>query len=102
VLKKDVQIGALYTAKISNKLTSVRISSVCSYGGWWGINLTTGRSVRIKSAAKLQPMPYTQLRCNHCGREFRNGEHPLVWAPMEEVGEPEDQQLVCYGCEHEL
>lgn len=55
--KKDVQIGAVYTAKISGKLTKVRIERPISWGvnsGWEATNLTTGRSVRIKTAAKLR------------------------------------------------
>lgn len=52
--KKDVEIGATYKAKISNSLTEVRIDREYHFGGWLATNLRTGRSVRIKSAAKLR------------------------------------------------
>lgn len=52
--KKDVEIGATYTAKISGKIVEVRIFEVCTLGGWHAVNLKTGRDVRIKSATKLR------------------------------------------------
>lgn len=52
--KKDVEIGAVYTAKVSNKIVQVRIGKPSSLGGWNATNLSTGRSIRIKSAAKLR------------------------------------------------
>lgn len=52
--KRDVEPGATYTAKISGNLTEVRIIGVSPFGGWSALNLTTGRKVRIKSAAKLR------------------------------------------------
>ena len=47
---KDVKVGETYTAKISDKRTSIRIESKSAYGGWNAINLSTNRKVRIKSA----------------------------------------------------
>jgi hypothetical protein len=52
--KADVEIGAIYTAKISNKMTMVQILEPSGYGGWRARNLDTGRTVRIKSAMKLR------------------------------------------------
>lgn len=54
MLKKQVQIGKTYSAKISGKIAAVRIDSISIYGGWNATNLDTGRSIRIKSAAKLR------------------------------------------------
>jgi hypothetical protein len=71
MLKKDVVVGQVYVAKISGKLTRVRIDSEVESrtigeggysgrpkrkigGGWMATNLNTGRQVRIKSAAKLR------------------------------------------------
>jgi hypothetical protein len=55
VLKKEVEIGGVYIAKISEKLAHVRIDAPAHYGnGWDATNLDTGRKVRIKSAAKLR------------------------------------------------
>lgn len=52
--KKDVQIGKTYLAKISGRVVPVAVVRESQYGGWDGINLTTNREVRIKSAAKLR------------------------------------------------
>jgi hypothetical protein len=55
--KADVQIGRTYTAKVSGQLAPVRINSVSPYGGWNATNLSTGRVIRIKTAARLRPPP---------------------------------------------
>jgi hypothetical protein len=52
--KRDIQIGATYIAKVSGVLTRVRITRESPYGGWHGTNLTTGREVRIRGAARLR------------------------------------------------
>jgi hypothetical protein len=52
--KKDVQLNKTYVAKVSNVLTEVKLDRESPYGGWDATNLKTGRSVRIKSAAKLR------------------------------------------------
>ena len=52
--KADVQIGKVYVMKVSGSLHPVRVEVACTYGGWSGTNLDTGRTVRIKSAAKLR------------------------------------------------
>ena len=52
--KKDVRLGRKYVAKISDKLTIVLLNNESPYGGWDATNLSTGRQVRIKSAAKLR------------------------------------------------
>lgn len=54
MLKKDVQIGNTYAAKVSGRIARVRIDSESRYGGWNGTNIDTGRAVRIKSAARLR------------------------------------------------
>jgi hypothetical protein len=46
--KRDVEIGGVYLAKISGRLTTVRIVSESVYGGWEAVNTATGRSVRIR------------------------------------------------------
>jgi len=50
----NVEIGGCYLAKITNKLTTVKILSKATYGGWLARNLKTGREVHIKSAKKLR------------------------------------------------
>jgi hypothetical protein len=52
--KKDVVIGAVYSAKVSGHVVRVQIDSQSILGGWNATNLTTGRKVRIKSAMKLR------------------------------------------------
>jgi len=50
----QVQIGGTYIAKVSGNLVAVRIDRESPYGGWDATNLKTGRSVRIRTAARLR------------------------------------------------
>ena len=52
--KSEVQLGATYLARISNRLVGVKVDSTSKHGGWDGTNLFTGKKVRIKSPAKLR------------------------------------------------
>jgi hypothetical protein len=52
--KKDIEVGKVYCAKVSGKLAPVRIVSESAYGGWNATNITTGRSVKIKTAQRLR------------------------------------------------
>ncbi len=52
--KKDVKIGGVYTAKVTNKLVQVRIDAESRYGGWEATNLLTREKIRIKSPARLR------------------------------------------------
>jgi hypothetical protein len=52
--KVDIVLGGLYQVKVSGKLATVRIVRVSPYGGWDGINVTTNRAVRIKTAGRLR------------------------------------------------
>jgi hypothetical protein len=54
VLKKEVKIGSVYTIRHSGKITHVRLLNENRFGGWNATNLSTGRIIRIKSAAKLR------------------------------------------------
>jgi len=55
VKAKDVSIGNHYTAKISGEVVVIKLLSDWHGGrGWHGLNLRTGRTVHIKSAAKLR------------------------------------------------
>ena len=56
--KDQVHVGHTYVARISDKLTRVRIDGENAHGGWDATNLTTNKKVRIKSPAKLRgPAP---------------------------------------------
>lgn len=52
--KADVKIGGTYLMKVSGRLTHVRIEHARTYGGWEGKNIRTGRTVFIRSAARLR------------------------------------------------
>ena len=54
--KADVQIGATYRVKVSNRIVPVRVLSQSERSGWIGVNLETGRQVRIKSAQRLRSL----------------------------------------------
>ena len=51
--KSEVQLGVTYVAKVSGKITTVRIVSESQYGGWNAVNLATTRGIRIYSAQRL-------------------------------------------------
>jgi hypothetical protein len=52
--KSQIQIGHVYVAKVSGFLTKVRITSENSFGGWDAENLRSGRTIGIRSAARLR------------------------------------------------
>jgi hypothetical protein len=52
--KRDIKVGETYLAKVSGKLVPVRITSESPHGGWNAVNTTTGREIRIRSAARLR------------------------------------------------
>jgi hypothetical protein len=52
--KNEVQVGGVYSAKVSDKLVEVRIDAESRHGGWEATNLATNKKVRIKSAQRLR------------------------------------------------
>jgi hypothetical protein len=52
--RSEVQLGGVYTAKVSNRLVQVRIDGENRHGGWDATNLATGKRVRIKRAQRLR------------------------------------------------
>lgn len=56
MLKKEIEIGKVYVAKISGRLSPVRILSISRYNSchWIAKNLRTKRQVVIRSAQKLR------------------------------------------------
>jgi hypothetical protein len=52
--KNEVQIGGVYSAKVSDKLVEVRIDAENRHGGWDATNLATNKKARIKSAQRLR------------------------------------------------
>lgn len=54
-MKKDeIKIGHTYSAKVSDRIVTVRIDSTNTHGGWNATNTTTGKRIRIKSAQRLR------------------------------------------------
>ena len=52
---KEIIIGQVYLAKVSGRLTTVRIDrGAHPYKGWYATNTVTERTVRIVSAARLR------------------------------------------------
>ena len=51
---KDVKLGNVYVVKVGDRLCQVKVHSKSRFGGWDGMNLATGRQVRIKTAARLR------------------------------------------------
>lgn len=52
--KNEVMLGQTYIVKVSGTETKVRLDAASPFGGWVGTNLSTGRQVRIRTAAKLR------------------------------------------------
>jgi hypothetical protein len=52
--KHNVKIGTTYIVKVSGTLAKVRLTREHERGGWYGINLATGREIRIRTAARLR------------------------------------------------
>jgi len=52
--KYEVKVGGRYVAKVSDKLTLVRIDRENPHGGWDATNEKTGKPVRIKGAQRLR------------------------------------------------
>ncbi len=50
----EVKIGRYFAAKVSGKMTIVKIEAGSSRGGWTGKNIFTNRRVHIKSAVRLR------------------------------------------------
>ena len=50
----DVHIGTCYTCKVTHKLVIVEILSTHPKGGWNAKNLSTGKTIHIKSAQRLR------------------------------------------------
>jgi hypothetical protein len=42
---------------VSGALVNVRVTAESPFGGWDATNLSTGRAVRVKTAARLRPLP---------------------------------------------
>lgn len=52
--KADIEIGAMYRARVARQFVNVRVLRTSPYGGWDAVNLSTMRRIRIRSAARLR------------------------------------------------
>ena len=52
--KNEVQIGSVYTAKVTNKVVQVRIDAVSRFGGWDATNLPDRQEGPHPLAARLR------------------------------------------------
>lgn len=52
--KSDVKIGNRYKAKVTDKVVTIEILAENPHGGWDAKNLSTGKTVRIKSPQRLR------------------------------------------------
>jgi len=52
--KNDVQIGATYLVKVAGNLVPVKIDREHDNGGWLGVSVKTGKTIRIKSPQRLR------------------------------------------------
>ena len=52
--KHNIKVGTTYIVKVSGTLAKVRLTREHPRGGWYGINLVTGREIRIRTAARLR------------------------------------------------
>ena len=50
----EIETGKIYIAKVSGKLTKVRIDDVSPHGGWTATNVATGKKIRIRSPQRLR------------------------------------------------
>lgn len=52
--KHMIKVGSTYIVKVSGTLAKVRLTREHDRGGWYGINLATGREIRVRTAARLR------------------------------------------------
>jgi len=52
--KANVQIGATYLVKVAGNLVPVKIDREHDNGGWLGVSVKTGKTIRIKSPQRLR------------------------------------------------
>lgn len=52
--KDQVEVGRVYTVKVSGVISRVRLDAESPHGGWDGVNLETNRRVRVRTAGRLR------------------------------------------------
>jgi hypothetical protein len=52
--KESVKLGCTYVVKVSGKVAPVKLTAVNPHGGYDGLNMTTKKTVRVRSAGRLR------------------------------------------------
>jgi len=60
--KNEIKIGGQYTCKVSDRIVVVKITGQNPHGGWDAVNLTTNKTVRIKSAQRLRSAKFVDQK----------------------------------------
>lgn len=55
---KDIEVGNTYRALVSGKITVVRVIKINPNGGYWATNIRTGRTVKMRTAARFHERVY--------------------------------------------
>lgn len=50
----NIAVGNTYIVRVSGHLVPIKLVESSPNGGWYGRNMTTGREIRIRTAAKLR------------------------------------------------
>jgi len=87
--KSEVEVGKVYRAKVSGNLVDVRITAENPHGGWDGVNTTTNRKVRVKSAQRLRAV--AQPRPSRRRRIASLAEHEAETVAAAEAGSPAER-----------
>jgi hypothetical protein len=75
--KREVVIGQSYVCKVSDKLQTVSIVRESRFGGWDGVNIATGREIRVRTAARLRyPVDHDRRAIDalHVGKDSMEAE----------------------------
>ena len=80
--KASVKVGEKYMAKVSGKPVRVVITGESRFGGWDALNPETNRTVRIKSAQRLKPVPTARVSVQPAaGAGEKKGDAPKAEKP---------------------
>ena len=101
--KNEVQIGGVYTAKVTNRLVQVQIDDESRYGGWNATNMATNKKIRIKSPAKLREAvggdtSKPKAKKAKATTDAKVEEEPNTAQTVETQGQPETTTPVCPNC----
>jgi hypothetical protein len=84
--KSEVELNHRYTAKVSGGLTLVMLKEPLAFGGWTAINCATGRTIRIRSAARLRRL----VTDEEYQRWLNRKEDPSGYSVPNSIAEPTD------------